>query len=174
MQNHEYRIGKLHLSKESSVHAPIQQKKVAFFVGMGNNYGPIKQDETLVFDKVVTNIGGAFDDKTGIFTAPHNGTYEFTIVVSAQGRQKAAAMLMKGRQMIFTVWAESIPFWATATNRAILNLQQDDQIRVVLMSQASFLYGYMYSTFSGYMLFEDSSGDICRIKLQVISLEFDQ
>ena len=65
-------------------------RPVAFFVGLSDNVGPIKsQTQTpVVFDRVVTNIGNAYDPVTGRFTAPINGTYQFNVVVSAQGRHK--------------------------------------------------------------------------------------
>ena len=61
---------------------------VAFFVGMGKNIGPIKNNMDLVFDKVITNVGTAYTVETGRFTAPFSGTYHFTVVIAAQGRQK--------------------------------------------------------------------------------------
>lgn len=61
---------------------------VAFFVGMGENIGPIEANMDLVFDKVITNVGKAYNAETGRFTAPFSGTYQFTVVIAAQGRQK--------------------------------------------------------------------------------------
>ena len=63
-------------------------RKVAFFVGLTQNFGPISRNEAVVFDRIVTNVGSAYDSETGYFTAPLNGTYQFNVVVSAQGRQK--------------------------------------------------------------------------------------
>ena len=62
--------------------------KVAFFVGLGKNVGPVKENTDLIFDKVITNIGGGYDVETGRFTAPFTGVYHFTVVVAAQGMQK--------------------------------------------------------------------------------------
>jgi len=61
---------------------------VAFFVGLTENVGPISKSSSVVFDRVVTNVGSAYDVETGRFTAPVNGTYQFNVVVSAQGRHK--------------------------------------------------------------------------------------
>ena len=41
---------------------------------------------------------------------------------------QAAVMILKNGAMIATVWAESIPYWATASNVAILSLEKGDQV----------------------------------------------
>ncbi|CAH1775115.1 unnamed protein product [Owenia fusiformis] len=134
--------------------------QVAFMAGLSENIGPVDVNSDIVFDRILTNRGKGYDENTGRFTAPHNGTYQFFVVISAQGRQKAAVKLMrsvglggKKQSMIFTVWAESIPYWATATNTAILDLEKGDQVWLVLLARAPYLHGYMYSTFTGTILF---------------------
>ena len=67
--------------------APIP-KKVAFFAGLSENMGPVKEHTDIVFDRTITNVGSGYDTATGHFVAPANGTYQFNVVVSAQGRQK--------------------------------------------------------------------------------------
>lgn len=66
--------------------------RVAFFVGLRENVGPFKDNLDLVYDKLVTNIGDGYDKTTGRFTAPKNGTYQFTVVVAAQGQKKVRLM----------------------------------------------------------------------------------
>lgn len=65
-------------------------------------------------------------------------------------------MLVKNGQMMATVWAESIPYWATSSNTAILSLTPGDQVWLVLLKRAPYVHGYMYTSFSGYSLFTDS------------------
>ena len=76
---------------------------------------------------------------------------------------QAAVKLMrtKGetREMIASIWAESIPYWATASNTAILNLKQGDQVWLEQRHTAPYLHGYMYSTFSGHTLFREQDND---------------
>jgi len=69
-------------------YSPYNVKKVAFFVGLTENFGPVTEHTDIVFDRVITNIGGGFEQKTGRFTAPYDGVYQFNVIVSAQGRQK--------------------------------------------------------------------------------------
>jgi len=75
------------VSGKSSVDAP----KVAFFVGLGDNLGEMEANADLVMDRIITNVGESYNEATGRFTAPAPGTYHFTVVVAAQGRQKVVA-----------------------------------------------------------------------------------
>jgi hypothetical protein len=66
---------------------------------------------------------------------------------------QAAVMVLKNGSQVVTVWAESIPYWSTSCNVIILSLMKDDQVWLMLLNKASFLHGYMYTTFSGFLLF---------------------
>jgi len=50
--------------------------------------GPVDESTDVVFDRVVTNIGAAYNADDGHFTSPVNATYQFNIVISAQGKQR--------------------------------------------------------------------------------------
>jgi len=130
-------------------------KKVAFFAGLTQNMGPVTEHTDIVFDRTITNIGSAYDSSTGRFTSPVNATYNFNVVIAAQGRQKAAAMILKNGAMVNTVWAESVPYWSTASTNVVLSLDKGDQVWLMLLNRASHLHGYMYSTFSGFIIFEN-------------------
>ena len=63
-------------------------KKVAFFVGLSTNMGPVSENTDVKFDSVVTNIGAAYNKSTGQFTTPADGVYQFNVAISAQMKQK--------------------------------------------------------------------------------------
>jgi len=78
-------------------YSPYSAKKVAFFAGLTENFGPVTEHTDIIFDRVITNIGGGYEQKTGRFTAPYDGVYQFNVIVSAQGRQKVTT---NGRRYI--------------------------------------------------------------------------
>ena len=67
---------------------------------------------------------------------------------------QAAVMVLKNGEMVTTVWAESVPSWGTSSNVAVLQLAKGDRVWVSLLSRASYLHGYMYTTFSGIIVFD--------------------
>jgi len=133
---------------------PRNDKKVAFFAGLSNHLGPVNHHSDLVFDNIVTNVGSAYNLGSGRFTAPVRATYHFNVTISAQIAQKAAVKVLKNGVNVMTVWAESTPNWATSSNVAILSLEAGDQVWLQLLSGASHVYGNMYTTFSGFLVFE--------------------
>ena len=74
---------------------------MAFFAGLNKNQGPVDSNVDLVFDSVLTNVGGALDVTTGRFTSPINGTYQFTVVVAAQGRQRVRYFDQRMERIVF-------------------------------------------------------------------------
>jgi len=64
-------------------------------------------------------------------------------------------MIVKNGAMIATVWAESIPYWGTASNVVVISMDRGDQVWLLQLERAPHLHGYMYTTFSGFLLFEN-------------------
>ena len=44
----------------SGLNAPVM-KKVAFFVGLSDNMGPVTEHTDIMFDRVITNVGSGFE-----------------------------------------------------------------------------------------------------------------
>lgn len=62
--------------------------------------------------------------------------------------------VMKNRQSILTVWSESEP-WSTSSQTIIVRLAVNDKVYLRLLSRASHVHGYMYSSFGGSLLYEE-------------------
>lgn len=61
---------------------------MAFFAGLMSNFGPISRPEDVKFGAVVTNYGFGYNDNSGRFVAPFDGTYMFHVTIAAQGEQR--------------------------------------------------------------------------------------
>lgn len=65
---------------------------MAFFVGLMDNLGPVQHHADVIFDKVITNEGNIYHEGTGRVTATVKGIYHFTVVISAQGKEKVVIL----------------------------------------------------------------------------------
>ena len=55
--------------------------------------------DKIVFPNVFTNVGDAYDSITGIFTAPHNGTYQFMVFSVGTTGTQFAWITVNGEQL---------------------------------------------------------------------------
>ncbi|KAK0143703.1 Caprin-2 [Merluccius polli] len=58
------------MNLEQIIKEKIDSQRVAFSVGVNGKVGPYNSETTIVYPKVLTNIGGAYSTITGFFTAP--------------------------------------------------------------------------------------------------------
>ncbi|XP_062300600.1 caprin-2-like isoform X3 [Scomber scombrus] len=132
-----------------------ERTKVMFSAAAGGsgNIGPFNTDTTLIYRAVITNIGGAYSQYTGIFTAPVAGVYYFTFYHHAGGEHRAILNLYKNNQFIVRVADHPSNDHAdNGGNAAFLQLQQGDQV-YVLLAYNSHVWGTgNVTTFSGFLV----------------------
>ncbi|XP_062300615.1 complement C1q-like protein 3 isoform X17 [Scomber scombrus] len=133
-----------------------ERTKVIFSAAAGGsgNIGPFNTDTTLIYRAVITNIGGAYSQYTGIFTAPVAGVYYFTLFHHAGKKYGTVLYLYKNNQQV--IMTQNHPaVHETAHNGAnavFLQLQPGDQV-YVNMTANSHVYGTdHHTTFSGFLV----------------------
>ncbi|XP_062300596.1 caprin-2-like isoform X1 [Scomber scombrus] len=133
-----------------------ERTKVMFSAAAGGsgNIGPFNTDTTLIYRAVITNIGGAYSQYTGIFTAPVAGVYYFTLFHHAGKKYGTVLYLYKNNQQV--IMTQNHPaVHETAHNGAnavFLQLQPGDQV-YVNMTANSHVYGTdHHTTFSGFLV----------------------
>ncbi|XP_067435968.1 cerebellin-1-like [Thunnus thynnus] len=133
-----------------------ERTKVIFSatVGGGGHIGPFNTDTTLIYRRVLTNIGGAYSQYTGIFTAPVAGVYYFTIFFHAGGQYAAKLYLYKNNQVMVMTGDHPSKYDSTDNggNAVFLQLQRGDMVYVRLPAN-SHVWGNNYHTsFSGFLV----------------------
>ncbi|XP_014841016.1 PREDICTED: complement C1q-like protein 2 [Poecilia mexicana] len=136
----------------------LQEKeayKVVFSAGIGGGaIGPFSTSKTLVYTRVITNLGNAYNQHTGIFVAPVRGMYYFSFFYHAGGGHPVGLNLMKNNQLVVQS-SDHKTLNDTADNggnAAFMELQQGDQV-YVQMQPNTHIWGSSYTTtFSGFLL----------------------
>ncbi|KAL4007950.1 hypothetical protein ACER0C_001802 [Sarotherodon galilaeus] len=136
----------------------LQVKQVAFSVGLrdqdSGHTGPFNTATTLIFKRVITNIGNAYNPHTGIFTAPVRGAYHFELHIVGAGDTTMAVSVHKNQSDILIAQSIFKSGAHGASNGASLLLEIGDQVYVKLSENSNIFDGLgFHTTFSGHLIF---------------------
>ncbi|XP_073331689.1 uncharacterized protein [Pagrus major] len=115
------------------------------FTGPGSSHR-----RTLIFNRVFTNIGKAYNSKTGIFTAPRKGVYHFSFMTFGYCYYTSGAILVKNGHYQVSTWEFKGPDTSdTTSNTVILELNVGETVSIILWRG-----GKVHSSvFSGFLVF---------------------
>nr|XP_022307699.1 complement C1q-like protein 2 [Crassostrea virginica] len=139
------------LQKNVSLSA-VKDTPVAFTAGITSSSDSWSGD-ILVFPHVITNKGQGYDNSTGKFTAPRDGTYIFTLTaVSYNDNVINLDIVHDGVRKVRT---DSTGFsrYQTGTNLVVLELDRGDAVWVKRYNgQGYWTHSVPLTTFSGFLL----------------------
>ncbi|XP_067284209.1 caprin-2 isoform X2 [Pseudorasbora parva] len=136
---------------------PLTQLRVAFSAARTANFAPGTLDQPIAFDQLHTNLGDMFDTTSGRFTCPAAGTYVFIFhILKLAISVPLYVNLMRNEEVMVSAYAnDGAPDHETASNHAVLQLFQGDQVWLRLHRGAIYGSSWKYSTFSGFLLYQD-------------------
>ncbi|XP_039523532.1 caprin-2 isoform X2 [Pimephales promelas] len=136
---------------------PLNQLRVAFSAARAANFAPGTLDQPISFELLHTNIGEMFDTTSGRFTCPAAGTYVFLFhILKLAISVPLYINLMRNEEVMVSAYAnDGAPDHETASNHAVLQLFQGDQVWLRLHRGAIYGSSWKYSTFSGFLLYPD-------------------
>ena len=125
--------------------------RVAFTVSLSNSgklmYSKVK------YDKVLINIGNAFEPRTGEFTCPRSGVYVFTwsTLSNVEHQHCNSYIYRNGVRSLSTNAYEENGYNEAASNTEIFHLDQGDRVWIQT-TLCEYFYGYPHTAFSGWKL----------------------
>uniref|UniRef100_A0A672PJN1 Caprin-2-like n=1 Tax=Sinocyclocheilus grahami TaxID=75366 RepID=A0A672PJN1_SINGR len=136
---------------------PLTRLRVAFSAARTANFAPGTMDQPIAFDLLHTNLGDMFDTTTGRFTCPAAGAYVFIFhILKLAISVPLYINLMRNEEVMVSGYAnDGAPDHETASNHAVLQLFQGDQVWLRLHRGAIYGSSWKYSTFSGFLLYQD-------------------
>uniref|UniRef100_A0A3B1IM73 C1q domain-containing protein n=1 Tax=Astyanax mexicanus TaxID=7994 RepID=A0A3B1IM73_ASTMX len=134
--------------------------KVAFSAGIGppqRILGPFNAETNLIYSKVLTNIGGAYNSHTGVFTAPVRGIYYIRFTGSEYGNtsNNIGVNLYKNEQILMHLGENGSDGLAKHISSGVtLELEAGDVVYTRLPEHYVLWGGPGFRTsFSGFLIF---------------------
>ncbi|XP_003454799.1 complement C1q tumor necrosis factor-related protein 3 [Oreochromis niloticus] len=122
-------------------------------IGGGSPLGPFNTDQTIIYNKVFINTGNAYNELTGIFTAPVSGVYFFTYFCHSGGVRKTSLHLYKNNEVILHIHDhQSADAADNGGNAVFLQLQQGDTVYVRLKANSHVYRSSTVTNFSGFLV----------------------
>ncbi|KAI4888466.1 hypothetical protein NFI96_015923 [Prochilodus magdalenae] len=139
------------------VYPVSQQLRVAFSAARTANFAPGTLDQPIAFDLLQSNLGDFFDAPSGRFLCPAAGTYVFIFhILKLAVNVPLYINLMRNEEVMVSAYAnDGAPDHETASNHAVLQLYHGDQVWLRLHRGAIYGSSWKYSTFSGFLLYQD-------------------
>lgn len=111
-------------------------------------YSPTN-NAVVIFDHVITNVGGGYDNTTGVFTVPTPGLYVFSWTIETYGQRTEAVLLVNGVQQALSRADQASSYYNTATSFAVLYHHTNDEVKVKVTTGSA---QAMHTMFSGWRI----------------------
>ncbi|XP_052265372.1 ectin-like isoform X2 [Dreissena polymorpha] len=138
------------------------QGAVAFYAVLANKALNLRKGQTVVFDRVLTNIastqsGGSYNATTGVFTAPLSGVYVFSCSIMAYDTSFTHVALHKNNIPLSTMYVNgrSGHNFDSAASTVTVSLTKGDRVYAKHIDNDQGLEGIYYagqSTFTGFLV----------------------
>ena len=132
---------------------------VAFFATLSNNVMNLGVGQNVKFDRIITNVGSAYNEHVGAFAAPVSGVYVFMSTLLSNQGHNAHFQLVRNGNFICNMYAGGVGAYGggnydTSAGSFVLYLNKGDAIAIHNQDPGENLYGYDQSYFSGFLLKE--------------------
>ena len=114
---------------------------------------------TVVFDDVITNVGHTYSSSTGVFRAPVDGNYMFsmigTVPASPGGHSLHLLMKRNGNTISYLFLDSNHDYYLKRTENAVVSLTKGDEVYVQVDAAGGThsLTGWCFhSHFSGFLI----------------------
>ena len=104
-----------------------------------------------MFDGVLVNDGGAYNNQTGVFTCNVPGLYQFTWTIhKSSGTPGVHMYLMKNNAIAFTNFVDEAN--DNFSGSLMMYLKESETVWIRMVQAGGLLVGHLHSTWSGLRL----------------------
>ena len=112
----------------------------------------------IIFDKVITNVGGGYHKTHGYFIAPIDGVYAFTVMATAySGHYEHIEFVKDGVGVVFVFLGAPSGYYISSSGIITLSLSKGNEVRIRTIKSSGHgsgrLHGRsLHTSFSGWLL----------------------
>ena len=133
---------------------------VAFSATLTHDITNFGTSQPLVFDRVITNVGGAYDSRHGHFRAPVSGNYKFAVsVLQGTSTMWISLDLVKNGAVIGRIKTGDNGYYNMGTNIITAHLNAGEDVWVRHMSDSDTKHvvsgGGYFTMFTGHLIKAD-------------------
>ncbi|WAR31332.1 CAPR2-like protein [Mya arenaria] len=126
----------------------------AFFATLSSGFTTSSSAQSLVFNNVVTDVGGGYNPGTGVFTAPVDGLYVFSASVMVQMTTSATFAHIRIKKndshVAYLYVNDSDGNYETGMGTVTLSLQVGDTVKLTCNESGRYIHSYSF--ISGFRL----------------------
>ncbi|CAG2244954.1 C1QL [Mytilus edulis] len=106
---------------------PGREKERPAFTASLTSHKNLAGYEVVIFDKIWLNMGGAYDNDTGVFTAPKTGLYSISTTVMSYTNSNLHCDLWKNNEKLVRAFGTK---YSTGTLNVVVALKKSDTVYV--------------------------------------------
>lgn len=133
--------------------------KVGFFAVMSAHNVNLGLQQTIKFQKIITNTGNGLDSNTSVFKAPVSGLYFFSANLMTYGNEDFEAELIKNGATIVEGYFGNGNTYSTGSLNGVLQMEAGDDVWIQINKSGYNdgnvrVHGSGFSWFSGFLITE--------------------
>ena len=151
------RLFVLSVADQQRIRQAMTETPVAFLATLTSHVLHAGQNQPIVFDRVVTNVGNAYNPHLGAFTAPASGIYVFSVSLLSFPGHATHYQLMKNNDFISNIYLQtpSAGQYESTSQTVVLQLTKGDDVSLRNIDGDESLHGDNYNTFAGFLVWQD-------------------
>ncbi|OWF53199.1 heavy metal-binding protein HIP-like [Mizuhopecten yessoensis] len=132
-------------------------QKTAFSAQMRPSIDHLVIHQTIVFESVVLNEGGAYDNLTGVFTCPVEGVYYFSVSIMSWTDEDIETVLVVNGGRVVSNYAAGQQHFNVGSSSVVVRLKVGDKVWVHVVPSLNNppnirMIGRGWTTYTGFMI----------------------
>ena len=150
-------VSVLSVAGQQRIRQAMTETPVAFFATLSSHILHEGQNQPIAFDRVVTNVGNAYNPHVGLFAAPVSGIYVFSVSLLSYPGHTTHYDFFKNNEFISAIYLHTpgAGQYESTSQTVVLQLTKGDDVTLRNSYSDEIVHGHNHTTFAGFLLWQD-------------------